>query len=347
MDGYYLSDYPIDYLTFLSDSILMILVNKKEVRILFIPSFLPGSFAEDGLKLKQIEDSKSGLADKGSMFRVSLGEQLIRDLSLKAEVEKGTKILNQNTKYALTRDSQNFNNRITTYENSFVVLEDEILCANLYLSLSYLLELQHKYGWIVCMKAALEIYNGDMKGFSGVPCITEEREATLIDPLKDLVKQGISKMVKLFHGSRLAGSLGQGNLEEDNNTIKVAIEFCHEIKANDFLFSKIFEEFEKEGFEDKFVENLEPFILGGYFKEELIPDVVLKRIVDYYLEQRKYDVLARIVSCLNFSSYEYLEELTTICTLKNLTTTLVHLIITSNQLSSESSCTKILNCILE
>jgi hypothetical protein len=44
------------------------------------------------------------------------------------------------------------------------------------------------------------------------------------------------------------------------------------------LFTIIFNEFQKEGFEDKFVENLEPFILSGYFKDELLPNKVLKKI---------------------------------------------------------------------
>lgn len=60
-DGYYICDYPIDWVYFISDSILMILVNKKEVRVLFIPYFPPGSFWYEGIKIKEVEDSKSTL----------------------------------------------------------------------------------------------------------------------------------------------------------------------------------------------------------------------------------------------------------------------------------------------
>jgi hypothetical protein len=36
-----------------SDSIVMILVNKKEIRILYIPHFLPNSYAYEGHKIKE------------------------------------------------------------------------------------------------------------------------------------------------------------------------------------------------------------------------------------------------------------------------------------------------------
>lgn len=56
LDGYYISDYPIDKVVFVADSVLMILVNMKEVRILFVPNLSPGSFFNEGAKIKEIED---------------------------------------------------------------------------------------------------------------------------------------------------------------------------------------------------------------------------------------------------------------------------------------------------
>ena len=148
-------------------------------------------------------------------------------------------------------------------------------------------------------------------------------------------------MMESFYGNKRLSKGIKGDLKRDDNTIKIAIEFCHEINSFEFLFEWIFKEFQKEGYEDKFVENLEPFILSGYFKDELLPNEVLKKICDYYFEHRKYLVLEKIVSCLNFSQYDLLDELTMVCSLKKLTTTLIHLTITSNQ-SEEDSCQKIL-----
>lgn len=167
----------------------------------------------------------------------------------------------------------------------------------------------------------------------------------LMGRLKDLAKEGIRSMIRNFHGHRVQSEY-QTDHKKDDSAIKVSIEFCHEINSFEFLFTTIFNEFTKEGFEDKFVENLEPFILSGYFKDELLPNEVLKKICDYYFEQRKYHVLERIVSCLNFSQYEYLDELEAVCSMKKLTTTLIHLIITSNQ-SENDSCKKILSGVFD
>lgn len=154
-------------------------------------------------------------------------------------------------------------------------------------------------------------------------------------------------MIQSFYGSRSqSGNNGNFDLQRDDNAIKVAIEFCHEIDSFDFLFNQIFAEFQNEGFEDKFVENLEPFILSGYFKEIIIPNVVLKKICDYYFENRKYHILEKIASCLDFTQYEYLDELTVVCSLKSLTTTLIHLTITSNQ-AEDRSCWTILRKVYD
>lgn len=55
-DGYYVSDSVIDCVYFVSDSIVMILVNKKEARILFIPDFSPNLYAYEGNRI--LEEGK-------------------------------------------------------------------------------------------------------------------------------------------------------------------------------------------------------------------------------------------------------------------------------------------------
>ena len=45
-DGFYICDFNIDSCFFLSESILFVLVNKKEVRILYTQNFTPGLFDE-------------------------------------------------------------------------------------------------------------------------------------------------------------------------------------------------------------------------------------------------------------------------------------------------------------
>jgi hypothetical protein len=350
-DGYYVWDYPIDCVQFISDSVIMILYKKKEVRILFIPSFMPGSFMEQGTTIKEIEDKKGVTFVQGSksLFQVSLGEDLLRDLSLKAEVETGKNFLDGNIRYTETWEKQNFTHSIVASENNIIILgHNELLLCNLYHWEDYLEYIRKNCGWLIWLKAALDIYNGNLKGYYGVPYISDNRKADLINKLKEFVFEGIRDMISLFYGNRKLSEVNEGSadLKRDDNAINVAIEFWYEINTLDFLFTIIFNEFQKEGFEDKFVENLEPFILSGYFKDELLPNKVLKKIWDYYFEHRKYHVLERIVSCLNFSCYDLLDELMAVCSMKKLTTTMIHLVITSNQ-SGDDSCKKVLDGVFE
>lgn len=153
----------------------------------------------------------------------------------------------------------------------------KVLLATLYHWEDYLMYIQHKCGWLVCLKAALDIYNGGIKGYYGVPYIAQNREQMLIDKLKDLACEGIRTMIRSFHGHKLkTGAIT--DVQRDNYAVMVAIEFCHEIHSFKFLFNTIFDEFKREGFEDRFVKNLEPFILSGYFREEILPTHLLKKI---------------------------------------------------------------------
>lgn len=227
-DGYYICDYPIDRVQFISDSVIMILVNNKEVRLLFIPSFLPGSFSKEGLMLKEAEDSKMTIVgDNSSFFQVSLGEDFLRDLSLKAEVETGVTILNGNIRYSETAEKQNFAHSVVAHGNNIMVLgTNELLLAMLYHWEDYLEHIKEKCGWLVCLKAALDIFSGEIKGYYGVPYISDDREEALIDKLKDLVLIGITTMIKGFYGSRRQSEdFTDGDVKKDNNAIKVAIEF--------------------------------------------------------------------------------------------------------------------------
>lgn len=44
MDGFYYSDHEINSIAFLGDSILFVLINNKEVKILYTTKFYPGHF---------------------------------------------------------------------------------------------------------------------------------------------------------------------------------------------------------------------------------------------------------------------------------------------------------------
>lgn len=67
-----------------------------------------------------------------------------------------------------------------------------------------------------------------------------------------------------------------------NKTLRVAVEFCIRINAIDHLFGELFLMFAEAGMEQKFFENLEPFILSGKFKQTKIPKKILVRLIGFY-----------------------------------------------------------------
>ena len=92
-DGYYLCDSSIDGVHFVSESIIMVFLNKKEVRILYVPYFLPGSIWKEGIEIKEEEDLKSVSKSKDKVQEnnvTSTGQlklvELSKNLSLSLEI---------------------------------------------------------------------------------------------------------------------------------------------------------------------------------------------------------------------------------------------------------------------
>ncbi|CAI2383783.1 unnamed protein product [Moneuplotes crassus] len=349
-DGYYISDSVIDCVYFVSDSIVMILVNKKEARVLYIPHFLPNSFGYEGHKIMEESAVKSQEVNKAfskkknyGRYKKSPGEESLREHSQKSELESGATILEGNIRYSIVADKQNFNNTITVNENKIIVLgQDKILSAKLFHWEDYLKFIQKQCDWLVCLKIALDIYHGEIKGYYGVPYIKEERERLLQHKMMDLISEGIKSMIKNFKKNDNE-SPSNSNYSADIIAIKAAVEFCNRIGCLNFLFTGIIKLFTEENLEDRFIENLEPFILNGHFKDAYLPDIVLKKLCDFYFDNQKFHNFERIVSKINFSHYVYFDQLQTICKEKMLTTALIHLIISSTLGREKKACLQILN----
>jgi len=84
----------------------------------------------------------------------------------------------------------------------------------------------------------------------------------------------------------------------------VAIELCIELKDCYFLFYDIFMLFEDEGMIEIFLEELEPFILSGNFREWALPNEILSdHIIKYYKLSKKPIDIEKILFNLNFTNY--------------------------------------------
>lgn len=55
--------------------------------------------------------------------------------------------------------------------------------------------------WSTLLKTALEIYNGEVKGFARVPDEKEVREGLLGGYMKDMIKESVQEAITKFNGS--------------------------------------------------------------------------------------------------------------------------------------------------
>lgn len=77
----------------------------------------------------------------------------------------------------------------------------------------------------------------------------------------------------------------------------------------------------------------------------MLPEEMLKKITDHYLEKREYHKFERIILQLNFKYYYNTPELEKICKEKILLTGLLHLIVTTYETKNEVACAKILEAV--
>ena len=133
--------------------------------------------------------------------------------------------------------------------------------------------------------------------------------------MKELLRENIDSCIKEF----------QEGACQSSKTLRVALEFCIRVNAIDHLFGELFLMFAEAGMEQRFFENLEPFILSGKFKQTKIPKKILNRLIEYY-RQKDLELLEKILLNLNLSKYKDILEVRHICETEFLTSALIHIL---------------------
>ena len=143
------------------------------------------------------------------------------------------------------------------------------------------------------LKVALEIYNGEIKGFALLPDATERRRSFLKDYMKKLILTSIQTVIFKFKSSGNEASQSdsthndsdesyEDNFSIDKIAIKVSIEFCLQISEAEYLFTEIYQFFAEKELEDKFISHLCAPIIAGQFRSEVIPEYILQKMVRMY-----------------------------------------------------------------
>lgn len=91
-DGFYICDgFSIDQCFFLDESLLFVLINKKEVRILYTQHFTPGVFDDKILRKPTPEEQADPTVNK--KYFLAIKEKFTGLVSTYAEVDKGYRLL--------------------------------------------------------------------------------------------------------------------------------------------------------------------------------------------------------------------------------------------------------------
>jgi hypothetical protein len=99
LDGFYVCDgLSIDSVFFLSESLIFIIVNKKDVRILYTPNFTPGVYDEE-LSSKALNTKKVGATTTTDLEKLAITQyQTVKEMyagsvSSYAEKDSGYKMV--------------------------------------------------------------------------------------------------------------------------------------------------------------------------------------------------------------------------------------------------------------
>ena len=100
---------------------------------------------------------------------------------------------------AHAKSLSNYTNSVSVYKQNVVFMGTKTLQrGRLYAWKEYIETVKDKFNWFSVLKIALEIYNGDLKGFAGISDEKEIREAQMRSYMKELLKSSIETVIYKF-----------------------------------------------------------------------------------------------------------------------------------------------------
>ena len=89
---------------------------------------------------------------------------------------------------------------------------------------------------------------------------------------------------------------------------------------------------------------LEPSILAGRFRDDIIPDRILRMLIVSYEKKQDFHTLEKLIQQLNFSQYSRMEDLQAVCQHNYMISALLHLF-TSMQNTAKLEDDSRANCL--
>lgn len=214
----------------------------------------------------------------------------------------------------------NFNNSITQFKKNIIfICQNKIMRARLLSWREFIdkLKFTDNQDWLTVLKVSLEIYNGEIKGFAMLPDAHDRRQSFLKDYMKKLIMASIQTVI--FKYNTKASSEKSGSTQQDTNSnedpteekqfsieeiaIKVSIEFCLNIQEVHYLFTEVYDFFKEKELKDKFILLLCPAIISGQFRNEHIPETIVRQLVFIYEQRKEFKILEKVIQQLNLRHY--------------------------------------------
>jgi hypothetical protein len=121
-----------------------------------------------------------------------------------SELEKGFDIAEIKTSVLQVQQVVNFTQSVKRYKNQIFFLgTKQIVRAKVFTWREFIdyIKFKENADWSTVLKTALEIYNGEAKGFARVPDEKEVREGLLGGYMKDMIKESVKQAITKFNGS--------------------------------------------------------------------------------------------------------------------------------------------------
>jgi hypothetical protein len=115
----------------------------------------------------------------------------------------------------------NFNQSVRKHKLSlFFLCGKTVVRAKLFSWKEYLdyLKYSENANWLDVLKVAVEIYNGELKGFGKVPDEKEIREGILKSFMKDMIKQGVQDQIQKAKTNKVVNNSTSINAPEQQTS---------------------------------------------------------------------------------------------------------------------------------
>ena len=281
--GYFENNISIVRLGFISSSIIYFFDKTAQLKI------INTSFCDFG-KYEKLEDkkfiyNKNALIDEGKILDPHMKKN---NLSRKKDIELYT-----------------YRNFIYNMKKCIYLVTNEGLRVGKVLSYKDCIDdiIKKSNNWFGAMCLAIDIYQGNITSFPGVPTNEQLRKKKLEPYLIELLNKYIDYN---FRGAKESGD--EEGIDEDIidmrddqiiECINVSIEFCIGIKIFDYLLKDVERTFSKFGKGDLFYKLLEPFIFNDLLIQENLGEDALTSLYGAYKLKNELVLLSHLFIHIN------------------------------------------------